>query len=275
MERPEHTGPAALYYNDTEAEKYSNNIHMIEVQSHMAERALQLLGIEEGNDDCLILDVGCGSGISGSVLTDNGYEWVGIDLSLSMLNIAKDRQLEGDLVYGDFGDGLPFMPGTFDYAISVSAIQWLCTAEKKAHNPVKRLHNFFQSLFNCLVRGAKCAFQFYPENTQQIELISNAAMKCGFNVGLIIDYPNSAKAKKYYLYMVAGWAEGGLIIPEALTEYGNEEEDIKHAMMKKQIKKEKGYKSKCWIKQKKEVQRRMGLDVRNDSKYTGRKRHNK
>ena len=274
MDRPEHSGPAALYYNQKEADKYSNNIHMIEVQSKMTERALQLIGVTDSNG--IILDIGCGSGISGSVLTDNGYYWVGIDISQSMLDIANSRDLEGDLMCGDIGQGLPFRPGMFDYAVSISAIQWLCTAEKTAHNPYKRLHAFFQSLFSVLTRGAKCAFQFYPEGTQQIELISNAAMKCGFNVGLIVDYPNSSKARKYYLYMVAGWSAEGSLIPNALTEYDEEEEDVRSSLIHKQIKKWKPHsKSKDWIKQKKDVQRMKGMDVKQDSKYTGRRRHNK
>jgi 18S rRNA (guanine1575-N7)-methyltransferase len=32
-----------------------------------------------------------------------------------------------------------------------------------------------------------------------MEMITSAALKAGFSGGLIIDYPNSAKAKKYFL----------------------------------------------------------------------------
>jgi 18S rRNA (guanine1575-N7)-methyltransferase len=38
-------------------------------------------------------------------------------------------------------------------------------------------------------------------------MITNAAMKNGFTGGMIIDYPNSKKAKKYYLFLVAGFSE--------------------------------------------------------------------
>ena len=36
--------------------------------------------------------------------------------------------MEGDLCHHDLGDGLPFRPGMFDGAISISAVQWLCNA---------------------------------------------------------------------------------------------------------------------------------------------------
>lgn len=32
-------------------------------------------------------------------------------------------------------------------------------------------------------------------------------MKNGFTGGLIIDYPNSKKARKYYLFLMAGYSE--------------------------------------------------------------------
>jgi 18S rRNA (guanine1575-N7)-methyltransferase len=35
-------------------------------------------------------------------------------------------------------------------------------------------------------------------------MITSAAMKSGFSGGLVVDYPNSAKAKKYYLVLEAG-----------------------------------------------------------------------
>lgn len=33
----------------------------------------------------LLLDIGCGSGLSGEILTEEGHHWVGMDISGSML----------------------------------------------------------------------------------------------------------------------------------------------------------------------------------------------
>jgi len=52
---------------------------MIEAQSKMTERALQLIEVTDSNG--IIFDIGRGSRISRSVLTDNGYYWAGIDIS--------------------------------------------------------------------------------------------------------------------------------------------------------------------------------------------------
>lgn len=68
-----------------------------------------------------------------------------------LLEIAKEREVEGDLLLADIGDGVPFQPGTFDGAYSVSTLQWLCNADKSSHKPAKRLYTLFSTLLACLV----------------------------------------------------------------------------------------------------------------------------
>lgn len=57
---------------------------MIDIQVQMCERAIELLLLPE-DQSCLLLDIGCGSGLSGSVLEDQGHLWIGVDISPSML----------------------------------------------------------------------------------------------------------------------------------------------------------------------------------------------
>ncbi|XP_011176494.1 probable 18S rRNA (guanine-N(7))-methyltransferase [Zeugodacus cucurbitae] len=271
--RPEHAAPPEIFYNDDEAKKYSTNTRIIEIQIEMAERAVELLTLNE-DEQCLILDIGCGSGLSGSVLEDNEHIWVGVDISKAMLDIAVDRDVAGDLVLADMGDGMPFRPGTFDGAISISALQWLCNADKSTHNPHKRLYKFFSTLFSCLTRTARAVFQFYPENADQIEMVTSQAMKAGFYGGLVVDYPNSTKAKKYFLVLMTG---GTAPMPKAL---GSEEEEkrinyIKKRDMCREARGKPMKKSREWILAKKERRRRQGRDTRPDTKYTGRKRSGK
>ena len=49
----------------------------------------------------------------------------------------------------------------------------------------------------------------YPENSAQAELIVQAAMRVGFGGGLVVDFPNSTRAKKYFLVLTAGQVDGG------------------------------------------------------------------
>ncbi|PNJ85841.1 BUD23 isoform 17, partial [Pongo abelii] len=89
---------------------------MIDIQTRMAGRALELLYLPE-NKPCYLLDIGCGTGLSGGYLSDEGHYWVGLDISPAMLDEAVDREIEGDLLLGDMGQGIPFKPGTFDGCI--------------------------------------------------------------------------------------------------------------------------------------------------------------
>ena len=62
-------------------------------------------------------------------------------------------------------------------------------------------------------------------------MITNAAMKNGFTGGMIVDYPNSKKAKKYYLFLMAGYSEEimseakSVIMPRAKTGDSDDESD--------------------------------------------------
>eukprot|EP01116_Phalansterium_solitarium_P000455 TRINITY_DN1029_c0_g1_i1.p1 TRINITY_DN1029_c0_g1~~TRINITY_DN1029_c0_g1_i1.p1 ORF type:complete len:303 (-),score=90.51 TRINITY_DN1029_c0_g1_i1:111-1019(-) len=300
MSRPEHSAPPELFYNEAEAEKYHTSSRMIEIQTKMSERAVELLCLPSAEDGGkkLLLDIGCGSGLSGAVLEEHGHMWVGIDISPHMLAIAAERG-GGDVFLGDMGDGMFFRPGMFDGAISVSALQWLCNADKRWHEPRKRIARFFQTLYACLAKGARAVFQFYPENAHQMELITSAAMRCGFTGGLVVDYPNSSKAKKYFLCLFAGAPAGGYQLPKAKGDesnvdrsdseaesedgderepqrtvaYGSHRQHVKHEH--KRGKHRDAVKSKNWVLKKKESQRKKGKDVRPDTKYTARKRQGK
>lgn len=85
------------------------------------------------------------------------------------------------------------------------------------------------------------AFQFYPENQEQLEMISNAAMKSGFSGGLVVDYPNSALAKKYYLVLTTEH-QGKLEIKHMVGKEGDEEDSRAEDEM--ETKKEKDVKKK-------------------------------
>jgi len=137
-------------------------------------------------------------------LADAGHAWVGLDISRSMLEVAVGREVEGDVLLSDLGQGFGFRPGSFDGAISVSALQWLCYNDRSEHRSGRRLTAFFSSLYRSLRRGARAALQVYPEDAEQLEMMTTAALRCGFTGGVVVDFPNSTKAKKYYLCLFAG-----------------------------------------------------------------------
>jgi 18S rRNA (guanine1575-N7)-methyltransferase len=188
------------------------------------------------------------------------------------------------------GTGLPFRDATFDACISISALQWLCYSNSKAQIPKRRLTRFFSSLYSVLRKHARAVLQFYPETAEQAVLISECATAVGFGGGVVVDYPNSAKAKKHYLVLSCDRTPGRAAIgmPQGMTagagrntvqvsgvnsrSNSNTRDNGKKA---KPIRKIKGVKTKEWIVQKKETQRNKGKNVRPDTKYTARRRPTK
>jgi 18S rRNA (guanine1575-N7)-methyltransferase len=139
MSRPEAACPPDLYYDETEARKYDSSSRIIHIQREITNRALEMLNLPEDRPS-YILDIGCGSGLSGLALEESGHYWIGCDISRDMLDVANQRENEkGDLLLSDMGQGLPFRAGTFDGVVSVSALQWLCYSNSSEQNPLHRL----------------------------------------------------------------------------------------------------------------------------------------
>lgn len=327
-------------------------------QASLTARALELLNLPKDGKRRLLLDLGCGSGLSGDAITDSGNEWVGMDISPAMLGVAVERGVTGqglgddddddeggssggDLLLGDLGHGLPLRssavvggprrgfrdgnvscglgfgggsaamdedggnngstptalsastaPGLFDGAVSISAVQWLCNADTARADPRRRLRRFFVTLYSCLRRGARAALQVYPSDAEQASMMVSAAMRAGFGGGIVVDFPNSTRAKKHFLVLMVG---GGGSLPAAKDGMGSDDEDdgddegngvrvqgrnnnkrrnkkgnFQHALSARHPDAKGG---KSWVLKKKQQMREKGYgNVPADSKYTGRKR---
>ena len=294
---------------------------MINIQREITLRAIELLLLPP-DETSLVLDMGCGSGLSGQVLEEQGHVWVGCDVSRDMLQVAHERMEEtyktddgggggenaamndsdddqnendelpstGDVMHHDMGTGLPFRPATFDACISISALQWLCYSNSSAQVPKRRLVRFFSSLYSILKKSARAVLQFYPETAEQAVLISECATAVGFGGGIVVDYPNSAKAKKHYLVLSCDRTSrkhlpNGMTGDERMTNNGRNHVQVSSSSQSRQqeerrgkarpIRKKKGVKTKEWILHKKETQRKKGKNVRPDTKYTARRRRGK
>lgn len=259
-----------VFYNDNESRKYTTSSRIKNIQADMTNRALELLDLQEPS---FILDVGCGSGLSGEILTDvpeeegGPHTWVGMDISSSMLAQALERDVEGDMLLADIGQGIPFRAGTFDAAISISAIQWLCNAETSDVSPEGRLKRFFDGLYASLKRGGKAVCQFYPKNPQQRSMISNAAIKAGFGAGILEDDPETKNVKVYLVLSVGGGDVTGTV--SRMNDVDVYDARRKERKRGKEFEK-KG--SKAWIMRKKAQMESKGKVVKSSSKYTGRRR---
>ena len=138
-------------------------------------------------------------------------------------------------------------------------MQWLLNAETShpTSSPPHRLTRFFTTLHSALRNPSRAVLQFYPSSDDQIQLITSIAQKAGFGGGVVVDYPNSKKAKKVFLCLFVGGGGAQHQIPK-----GIEGEDDEHARFERRREKErkrdksgkrKSIRDRDWILRKKEV----------------------
>jgi 18S rRNA (guanine1575-N7)-methyltransferase len=143
---------------------------------------------------------------------------------------------------------------------SISVLQWLLNAETShpTSSPPHRLTRFFTTLHSALKNPSRAIFQFYPTSDDQIQLITSIAQKAGFGGGIVVDYPNSKKARKVFLCLFVGQQKQQKL-PEGLD--GEEEEQEAKVRFERRREREKtrskgkrkSVKDRDWILKKKEV----------------------
>lgn len=106
-------------------------------------------------------------------------------------------------------------------------------------------------------------------------------MRAGFSGGLVVDYPNSTRAKKIFLCLVAGGVAAPLPAPKGADDGPPTSASFVSAQRDrsagKHLKRGAKKTGKEWILAKKERRRRQENkgEVRPDTKFTGRKRRPK
>jgi 18S rRNA (guanine1575-N7)-methyltransferase len=234
----------------------------------MTHRALALLNLTTPS---LILDVGCGSGLSGAILSGvpasrgGPHHWVGLDISASMLAVALEHDAEGDMLLSDAGQGVPFRAGSFDAAVSISAVQWLCNAESSEETAGARLRRFFDGLYAALRRGGRAVCQFYPRDAAQRKMVCDAAVRAGFGAGLLED---GAGTKQVKVYLVLTVGQGGDITGVVSRLDGVEVDDRRSRRSKNM----KTASKRDDISRRKQRMENKGKVVKPNTKFTGRKR---
>ncbi|KAF2149701.1 hypothetical protein K461DRAFT_300087 [Myriangium duriaei CBS 260.36] len=99
-----------IFYNDTEIRTVSSRVNHI--QSKIIRRAFSSLIPDSPSS---LLDVGCGTALSGKILSsipryDVPHASFGIGLTSCILAQAPDRDVVGDLLLTNMGQGTSFFP---------------------------------------------------------------------------------------------------------------------------------------------------------------------
>jgi SAM-dependent methyltransferase len=81
-----------------------------------------------------LLDVGCGGGFALLLANQRGADVAGLDATAALLEIARERVPQAELIVGDLEDPLPFDRDSFDVVTAFNAIQY-------ADDPIAVLQN--------------------------------------------------------------------------------------------------------------------------------------
>jgi SAM-dependent methyltransferase len=223
------------YYDEFRAEGYTAALGG--AQEELTHRCAELAGLPSAPTGAppLVLDLGCGSGLSIGPLVRRGCAVIGIDLSLEMLRTA--RRAGAEVVQADMSQPLPLRTGLFDGLTSVSALQFLCEPVR-GRSAEERLGTLFIETARVLgtapelgrrrrrssssgvdgerVDGsvdatcsAPCAaFQFHPSCPQtHPTLIVRAARAAGCAAVALVDQPHRTSGRRWFVYVVPRVAE--------------------------------------------------------------------
>tara|TARA_Y100000994_G_scaffold228268_1_gene212414 strand:- start:120 stop:926 length:807 start_codon:yes stop_codon:yes gene_type:complete len=106
-----------------------------------------------------VLDLGCGTGHLSKYIKDKGFEVIGLDPSLKMLQFAKNNFSDISFVEG-ISANLPFEDNLFDYVVSIEVLRYLNAKDvEKTYKEILRILK--DSGFFNVTHVNKYAFDMY------------------------------------------------------------------------------------------------------------------
>ncbi len=106
---------------------------------YLAYRDLPQIIEKWGKKEGLVLDFGCGTGRSTRFLKKLGYDAIGLDISETMIDKARELDPDGEYWLVDDGAPLPFKDKTFDLILSVFTFDNISYFDKRIQL-IKQLH---------------------------------------------------------------------------------------------------------------------------------------
>lgn len=196
--------PDISAYYGTEAEEYARSQWMARNQQATTERAVQLLKYYPLTDhpsknetieiDALILDIGCGTGYSSAILTETGFNVIGIDRSRDMLQYA-DSECARSLIQADMR-AIPLRTGAVQGIISISAFNFASDGAHSREDMSVLIKKACLELARVLQSMGRCAIEFYPSIEEETFFLQHLK-SLHFIGGMIIDSPSSKKEHKF------------------------------------------------------------------------------
>ena len=86
----------------------------------MYKKTLEQVALDENK---LLLDAGCGSGLFSHMAISTGAQVIGVDAAPGLLEVAKERNPQNNFMEEDL-EALPFASGSFDVVTGFNSFQY-------------------------------------------------------------------------------------------------------------------------------------------------------
>jgi predicted TPR repeat methyltransferase len=159
---------------------------MREILSYQApERIQELIQAEMGDARGLeILDIGCGTGLSGAGLKERAACLAGIDLSPEMIEVARERDIYDQLEIAEITEWLEQTEGQFDLIVACDCLVYFGDLQPVTALAARRLKPGGRFAFTT-ERGEKYPFHLMDSGryTHHPDHVREVAAKAGLVVG--------------------------------------------------------------------------------------------
>lgn len=183
---------ASKYYDDDRVAAYTREF--VDVQHKHTARCMFLL---PELSDSVVLDLGCGSGLSTAKLCEKAAFVVGMDASEAMLRSAQadvtccsSSSHMVDFVLADFNSPLPFRKDAFDHCSSTSAVHYV----KQSHRPA-----FLTELQN-IVTGHSAFQLFCRGGLEEVDSFRRCSPLPLTHSSIVVDKPHHKDERFYLLF---------------------------------------------------------------------------
>jgi hypothetical protein len=190
---------AEIYFNRMTSINYFCSTRMIEVQTKLSFRILNLSGVSDNIQSNIMINLGCGAGLIENLNPFRKNFLIGIDISFFMIRIYSKRNTMADSLLIDIEKTfLPFRINTIDLCISVSCIQWIANLETSGY--FNNSSNNFKKYFSIKFVRNLCIMQFYPKSLINLKTILDIFVEKQKKKYLIIDKKSKNTSQKYFIF---------------------------------------------------------------------------
>ncbi|WP_255167370.1 class I SAM-dependent methyltransferase [Natrononativus amylolyticus] len=166
------------------------------------------------DEDATVLDLGCGAGRTTTVLSQRGFDVIGLDLVRSLVDRAKTTSSGIEFVTGN-ACSLPFESESFEYVLfSWNGIDHINPEElrywalQEVHRVLKpdgvfafSTHNFWSAFVirSFDVKGVQRFVEFWVQNLRRGQIISKYKISNNFSIDSVKIYYIRPRAQKQQL----------------------------------------------------------------------------